>query len=99
MIEDPKGFLTALFDLSFKNFITTKLVKFIYILELVFIAIGALGSLIGGFAQGITSGLLSLILVPIFTLLAVMFARVWCEMLIVIFRICEDVSKIARSKE
>ncbi len=96
MIDDPKGFVNALLDLSFTNFLTIKLVKFIYILQLAFIGIGALASLIGGFANGIQSGLLSLILTPIFTILAVMLSRVWCEMLIVIFRICDDVAHIAR---
>jgi len=31
-ISTPKGFFGALFDLSFSNFVTTKIIKFLFIL-------------------------------------------------------------------
>src|SRR4051812_49667001 len=43
---------SALFDLSFTRFLTISVIKFIYILGMVGIAIGYLGVIIAGFANG-----------------------------------------------
>jgi hypothetical protein len=91
-----KGFFKTLFDLSFSEFVTTKLIKFLYILILVFIAIGYLVSVIGGFADSAGQGFLMLIVGAVGALVAVLFARVYMEILIVLFRIAENTSEIAR---
>ena len=95
-MDDPKGFFAALFDFSFTSFITIKLVKFIYILNLIGIAIGMLAIIGMGFANGFMSGIVSIILAPVFGLLMTMLARVWMEMVIVMFRISDDVNKISK---
>ena len=95
-MEDPKSFFASLFDFSFTSFITIKLIKFIYILALVGVALSALGLLGMGFSNGFTTGIISLIAAPIYALLMTMLVRVWMEMIIVMFRISDDVNKISK---
>jgi len=97
-MDDPKGVFAALFDFSVSSFITIKLVKFIFILNLVGIAIGMLCIIGMGFANGFLAGLGAIVVAPIFGLLATMLVRVWMEMIIVTFRIADDVSKVARKQ-
>ena len=47
-----KGFLGSLFDLSFTSFVTTKLIKVLYVLSLVLLAIAYVGIAIGIFSSG-----------------------------------------------
>jgi len=91
-----KGFFGALLDLSFSEFVTTKIIKFIYVLLLVLIAIGYLVGIIVGFTRDAGSGLLMLIVGAIGALVAVIFARVYMEILIVLFRIAENTTEMAR---
>ena len=92
---DKKGFFGALFDFSFSEFITTKIIKFLYILSLIGIAIGALFMLVQGFRGGFASGLLALIIgVPLYLLIANIIKRVWLEILIVLFRLYDNVKSI-----
>ena len=91
-----KGFFAALFDLSFSEFITTKLIKVLYILLLVLIAIGYVVAVITGFADSFGQGLLMLVVGAIGAFLYVILARVWMEIIIVLFRIAENTSEIAQ---
>ena len=52
---------------------------------------------IGAASQGGGAAIVGLILAPIFFLLYVIFARVWMELIIVIFRIAEYARDIARN--
>ncbi|HKG38402.1 MAG TPA: DUF4282 domain-containing protein [Conexibacter sp.] len=47
-----KGFLGSLFDLSFTSFVTTKLIKVLYVLSLVLLAIGYVVIAIACFSSG-----------------------------------------------
>lgn len=93
---DPRGFITSLFDLSFSDFITTKIVKFLYILGIIIAAIVSLTAIVSGFGLGAGRGIITLILSPVIFLLMVIFYRIWLEMIIVIFRIAEHTSEIAK---
>ena len=89
-----KGFLGALFDLSFSEFITGKLIKFLYILLLIVLVLGYLGFVITGFSNGVGTGLLFLFIVgPIGVLLYLILIRVYLEIIMVIFRIEENTRK------
>ncbi len=99
-MNDPKGFFAALLDFSFSEFITTKLVKILYVLLLIIIALfflGGIGTAVvsifsrGGFARGL--GLLCG--TPIITLIYVILARAWTELIIVVFRIAENTTELA----
>jgi len=95
-MEQKLGFLAALADFSFSEFITTKIIKILYGLGIVFACIVALACLVTGFKIGIASGILMLILSPVIFLLIVIYARVTLEILIVVFRIAENTTEIAK---
>jgi len=94
----PAGFFGALFDFSFSSFITAKLIRVIFGLGLIVVGFGALSMLIAGFSQGFMAGILALILAPLVFLLFAMYLRVVLEVLIVLFRIAENVALIADRK-
>ncbi|MEL6616200.1 MAG: DUF4282 domain-containing protein, partial [Bacteroidota bacterium] len=94
--RSPGGFLSALFDFSFRELITPKVIRVLYMLIVIAIGLGSLFVLLGALASGeVTTILFALIGVPIGFLLYVILARVYMEILIVIFRIGEDVADIA----
>jgi hypothetical protein len=100
---EAKGFFGTLFDLSFSEFITTKLIKVLYILLLILVAIGFViaffSSLVTMFSRGgFLAGLLGIVLAPIGALIYVILARMWMELIIVIFRIAENTTELVRLK-
>ena len=90
-----KGFLGSLFDLSFTEFITTRVIKVLFILAIIVAAIVAFVMIVSAFAAGALSGIVVLIISPILFLLCVILARVWLELIIVIFRIAENTGRLA----
>ena len=99
MDTNEKGFLKALFDVSFSSFIVTRLIRLIYGLSIVFAAVTALFILIGGVLQGGGSALLAIIGAPVVFFIYVILARVWCEMIIVIFRIADNTGRLVEMKQ
>ena len=93
-IDENKGFFAALFDFSFSAFITTKIIKLLYGLAMIGAGIAALAIILGGFSNGVGSGLGALILAPILFLVYVSLARIWFELVIVIFRVAEHAKNI-----
>ncbi len=91
---DNKGTLGLLFDLSFSEFVTTRIIKVLFVLGIVFAGIGSLMILGKGFNAGFLSGLLSLVIAPLAFLLWTLMARMWCELIIVAFRIAENTSRL-----
>ena len=92
-----KSIVSVLFDLSFSEFITTRIIKALFILAIVVSAIAALSVVIAGFSNGFLSGLASIIFAGILFLLYVLAARVWCELIIAVFRIAENTAVTAAS--
>ncbi|MGC8959060.1 MAG: DUF4282 domain-containing protein, partial [Chloroflexia bacterium] len=50
------------------------------------------------FRAGTAAGVITLILSPIIFLIYLIFARIWLEVTIVLFRIAEDVGEMLRTK-
>lgn len=96
--QQAAGFMSSLFDLSFSNFITPKLIKVLFIISIVLAAFGSLFVVVSGFqVGGALGGLLTLLIVsPIIFFFYVMYARVMMEVLIVIFRCSEYLAEIAK---
>ena len=94
--DRPPG-LEALFDLSFTRFITVSFIKIIYLLGILLLCIGWLGIVITGFANGFVTGLGAIIIGGLIFLVYLLFLRVWLELIVVIFRIGENTSAMARS--
>lgn len=96
----------AIFDFSFTNFVTTKLIKLLYAISLIFIVLGFFAMVIGGFAamigDSVGTGFAILCMSPFFLVIYVLLARVWSEFIIVIFRIAENMAELVeqgREKE
>jgi len=89
------SFLNALFDFSFTEFVTPKIVKFIYILSMIIVGLGYISSLIGGFAQGVGAGIAALIVGAIVAILVLAYIRVVLEFFMVLFRIYENTHTMA----
>lgn len=89
-----KGSVGMLFNLSFTEFVTTRVIKVLFIIGVIFAAIGTIALIVAGFSAGAGMGILFLLLSPIVFLLYVLAARIWCEMIIVLFRIAENTSRL-----
>ena len=93
---EDKGFFGRLFDLSFNEFITTKIITVLYVCAMIGAGVWGLVILFGGFATKSFGGILAgLVLAPIAFLVGTILARIWLETLIVLFRIAENTTKIA----
>ena len=92
-----KGFLGTLFDFSFSEFITTKVIKFILGLAMVVNAILTIVFIFGAFRAGWLGGIIVLILSPLLYLVMMLFSRIYLELIIVIFRIAENLIAIRDS--
>jgi len=84
------GFLGALFDFSFTEFVTSKIISFIYILSVIGVALGYISFIIAGFSQGFFAGIGALIIGAIVALLILAYVRVVLEFFMVLFRIYEN---------
>jgi hypothetical protein len=96
---ENKGFFGGLFDLSFTEFVTIRVIKVIFVLTIIIAGLFAAAVLIGGFSGGVGRGLFGLVLAPIAFLLNVLFARIWLEVIIVLFRIAENTGKLVEFNE
>ncbi len=97
-MQADKGLFGALFDFSFSSFITTKLIKILYILAIAAAAVAALGLIANGFTEGFVAGIGYTVVAVLMFLIYVITARVWLELVIVVFRISENVARIAETK-
>lgn len=96
---ETKGFFGALFEFSFSEFLTPKIIKVLYGIGLALAAIGALVFIVAGFHRGVGTGIIFLIISPLVFLLYALGVRIYLEILIVMFRIAGWVEEIAsRSK-
>jgi hypothetical protein len=94
-VTAQKGFFASLFDMSFTEFVTTRIIHVLYIIAIVLAGIGALTILGSGFASGRGAGILGgLVLAPVMFLFWVLCARVWLEVIIVAFRIAENTGRL-----
>jgi len=68
----------------------------LFILALIGIGFGVLAMIIAGFSQGFSTGILFLILAPIGGFVYILLARLWLEVVVVLFRIEEHTSAMAK---
>ncbi len=89
---DARGFLGALFDFSFTSFVTTRIIKVLYVLIMVLTVLGALIYTFIAFKASPLFGFLTLIIGdPLFIIVVLAFWRLVLESFVVRFRIAEDV--------
>lgn len=94
------GFMSGLFDFSFTTFITTKVIKVLYgiwLVGLVLFILGGFGSAIMGMVNGaILQGLLMVLITPFAAAIYLVVGRIYFELIIVAFRIAENLTEINR---
>lgn len=98
-METPKGFFTTLFDFSFSEFIVPKIIKILFGLGILAAAIMSLAMIVNGFNAGVLAGLLMIILSPVFFVIGVILARVYLEVIMVLFRIADNTAKMVQDKK
>ena len=97
-MDQQKSFFALLFDFSFSEFITEKIIRFLFAIAVIVAAIGALVMLVQGIqmlSYNVLMGLVQIILTPLVFILYVILARVYLELIMVIFHIEDHVEKIA----
>ena len=94
-MENKKGFLGTLFDLSFSEIITLKLIKILYCIGIAIAALAACWLVFNAFFQTFAMGLLHLILAPIVFFLLVIISRIKMELFVALFKIEENTRKCA----
>ncbi|GAA5039536.1 DUF4282 domain-containing protein [Microbacterium fluvii] len=105
-LEVGRGFFAALFDVSFRTFITRRLASVFYIVGLAVIAIGfivyfvtgivnAIGLLWYNVGGGISLIVSTVILVPLITFLAIIVLRFVIEAVVALIAIAENTQRTA----
>ena len=95
-LPSQAGFLQSLFDLSFTQFVTPKIVKVLYVLSMIGIGLTYLAFVVSAFNYNSGFGLLTLLVLgPLLSLFYLAWVRVLMEIAIVFFRIHESTADIA----
>jgi hypothetical protein len=92
---ERRGYFASPMDTRFDHLITPKLVRFLYIVSIVVLAIGALVVIVSGFADKVGTGILALILAPLGALIYLIVIRLWLELIVVAFKIREAAEEVA----
>jgi cellulose synthase/poly-beta-1,6-N-acetylglucosamine synthase-like glycosyltransferase len=90
-----KSFLATLFDFDFTSFLTMRFLKVIYAVLVAVIALSGVFWLVAFLSRGGGTAVLGLVLVPLVTLLYLLFARIYLELVALFFRIGENTSAMA----
>lgn len=100
MEQDQKGDggIAALLDFGFKRFITLSVIKVLYLLGIAVICLALVIALISSFTVGAMAVIGVLIVGPIVALLYLIFFRIWLELIVVVFRIGENTSKLVEMR-
>lgn len=98
---DDKGFFSGLFDFSFTNLVTPKVIKVLYILFLIGMALatlGGLGAILLMLIDGqILPALMFMVVLPIALALYLILGRVYHELIILAFRMLETLEAIKKN--
>lgn len=85
------GFFSALFDFSFNEFITPKVVKFVYVIAAILIPLVWIVWVLVGFSQNAGAGLAILIIGAIVVIFYLALIRMTLEFYLAIVRMSEDI--------
>lgn len=94
----PDGGLGALLDFGFTKFVTLGVVKFVYMLGMLLIALGFVGFLISAFSMGTMAVIGVIIVGPIAALLYLLMFRISLELIVILFRIEGNTSKLVEAQ-
>ena len=95
-----RGFMASLFDFSFTSFVTTKIIKVLYVLITVLVTLSWLGYSAIAFQASAVFGLIVLVIIgPLFGIIVLAFWRLVLESFVVVFRIAEDLRAVRERGE
>ncbi len=95
-MDTHEGFLKGLFDTRFGTLITPKIIRVLYILTMIVLALVAISFIIGAFNNSVGWGIAVLVVfAPLGFLLYLIVARIWLELVIVAFKINESAQQIS----
>jgi hypothetical protein len=86
-----KGFVGSLLDFSFESFVTPTIIRFLYALSLIGVAASTLAWV---FTGGFSGFLWHLVAAPLVLLIGWVLARVYIELIMVLFKILELLRRI-----
>ncbi len=92
---EDEGFFAGLFDFSFSRFVTLRVIRVLYALAVLAAAVAALVTLGACSRGGVGGVLVGLILAVVVFFVYVLIARVWLEVIAVLFRIAENTTVLA----
>ena len=93
--SNQPGFIASLFDFRFNSFVTPRVVRVVYAIGMIIIGLSALGFLLFAFKVSALFGIISLcILCPLYFLLYLALWRIALELIMIIFRIGDDLRSI-----
>ena len=98
-MEEKKNFWACLFELSFSELITLKIIKYLYAIGILIAGIAGIWVFVAALGQTGIWVLLYVIAVPIVFILLVIISRVKMELLLTLFRIEENTRKPAPAEE
>ena len=83
--------------LNFDKMMGTSIIKVLYYVGMVFIALGVIGAMftaLGSMGSSFIGGVIGLIMAPVMGLIGLLFWRFMCEIYILFFKISDDVAAI-----
>jgi hypothetical protein len=86
-----RGFFGALFDFSFNHFVTPLIIRVLYVLGLIGIALGYLWFVVIAFIAGAVQGVVTLLFGLIIAFIYLAFWRVILEFYLAVVRMSEDI--------
>jgi hypothetical protein len=98
--QNELGFIKSLFDFKLTNFITMRVIRFLYTLLTIVTLIAGTFATIGGaisIRDDALSGILIVLLAPLGTLLYLILVRLWVEFLANLYRIGDNTQKMVNS--
>lgn len=93
--QQIRAVLDLVLDLSFKRFVTPRLVRMLYVLSLLAAAFYAFSYMFSGFAGGTFTGIFQMVTAPLAFLLYLIVARVTVELILAIFRIADHIAPMS----
>ncbi len=97
--REARALFALLLDLSFKQMLTPRLIRLLYVLSLLAAVLSALAWMASGFREGLLHGLFTLVTGPVAFVLYLLAARVVMEVLLTLFRIAERLDPSASNPE
>ena len=98
--QNETGFIKSLFDFKLTNFITMRVIRFLYVLLTIVTLIAGAFAMIGGaisIRDDAFGGILIVVLAPLGTLLYLILIRLWVEFLANLYRIGDNTQKMVKA--